>query len=470
MKKSIIKTAAFLLILFTSLYFTDSALRLKSSDGIYSLTKFYEQDENSIDVLILGSSHAFENFNTGVLWEEQGIASYVLGGSWQPVWNTYYYLKEALKTQKPKLIILEAFRLCEEGEYADQTVTLKNTMGIRDIRGRMEAIKCSAPEGERLKYVLAYTNYHTRYRNLSRADFLEYKGDLQYRSWKGFSSNLDTEAFRDPDVVNDDRKALGEKSEKYYRMILELAKEEGIPVLVAVAPYAGMGKGEYSKFNTAADIAEEYGVSFLNGGALVSDMGIDWESDAGDDSHLNFRGNVKFTSYIGNYIKTHYDIPDRRGDDRYLSWDENALYIKCRMHDRILSEEVDKAAFFESLQNGSYVTYLIAGGNTDEMDEDTVTCLNDAGILPNAEGIWIRGTDGVTKCVEKGKKIFFSDSVNDISAIWNDDGMQVYFGREGMRIDGADMTVMVYDTVTGRMAAHMGFAFQGTDNMWMEDE
>ena len=107
MKKSIIKTIAFLLILFTSLYFTDSALRLKSSDGIYSLKKFYEQDENSIDVLILGSSHAFENFNTGVLWEEQGIASYVLGGSWQPVWNTYYYLKEALKTQKPKLIILE---------------------------------------------------------------------------------------------------------------------------------------------------------------------------------------------------------------------------------------------------------------------------------------------------------------------------------------------------------------------------
>ena len=48
--------------------------------------------------------------------------------------------------------------------------------------------------------------------------------------------------------------------------------------------------------------------------------------------------------------------------------------------------------------------------------------------------------------------------------------MQVYFGREGMRIDGADMTVMVYDTVTGRIAAHMGFSFQGTDNMWMEDE
>ena len=41
MKKSIIKTAAFLLILFVSLYLTDSALRLKSSDGFVE-ERFYE--------------------------------------------------------------------------------------------------------------------------------------------------------------------------------------------------------------------------------------------------------------------------------------------------------------------------------------------------------------------------------------------------------------------------------------------
>lgn len=55
--------------------------KMKYGDGIYSLTKFYEQKKDSVDVLVLGSSHAFENINTGTLWDEYGMASYVLGGS-----------------------------------------------------------------------------------------------------------------------------------------------------------------------------------------------------------------------------------------------------------------------------------------------------------------------------------------------------------------------------------------------------
>lgn len=57
----------------------------------------------------MGSSHSFVNFNNGTLYEEYGIASYDLGGSLQPMWNSYYDLKEALKTQTPELIVLEGY-------------------------------------------------------------------------------------------------------------------------------------------------------------------------------------------------------------------------------------------------------------------------------------------------------------------------------------------------------------------------
>lgn len=57
----------FLLILILLLYGTGNILKFKNGDGIYSLTKFYELEDDTVDVLVLGSSHAFENFNTGLL-------------------------------------------------------------------------------------------------------------------------------------------------------------------------------------------------------------------------------------------------------------------------------------------------------------------------------------------------------------------------------------------------------------------
>ena len=79
----------------------------KSYDGSLMMQNFYGQPENSIDLLCIGSSHAFIDINTGVLWDEYGIPSYVLGGSLQPFWNTYYNLQEAVKTQTPRLVVLQ---------------------------------------------------------------------------------------------------------------------------------------------------------------------------------------------------------------------------------------------------------------------------------------------------------------------------------------------------------------------------
>ena len=71
------------------------------------LEYLYKQDADTVDLLVLGSSHAFEDVNTSVLYERYGISSYILAGSIQPFWNSYYYLQEALMSQRPRLVILE---------------------------------------------------------------------------------------------------------------------------------------------------------------------------------------------------------------------------------------------------------------------------------------------------------------------------------------------------------------------------
>ena len=55
--------------------------------------------------------------NTQLLWDEYGMAAYLMTGAEQPLWNSYYNLKEALKTQKPKLVVLDMF--CPSRFYDD---------------------------------------------------------------------------------------------------------------------------------------------------------------------------------------------------------------------------------------------------------------------------------------------------------------------------------------------------------------
>lgn len=64
---------------------------------------FYALETNSLDVLFLGSSHSYYAFNPAILWKKTGAYSYVFAGECQPFSQTYYYLKQAIKTQTPQV-------------------------------------------------------------------------------------------------------------------------------------------------------------------------------------------------------------------------------------------------------------------------------------------------------------------------------------------------------------------------------
>lgn len=107
------------------------------------------------------------------------------------MWNTYYYLKEALKTQKPKLIVLEGYRLLEEEEFLDAGYVIKSTYGLKWSKNRLDAIRASAPQEDWPGYLLGYTQYHDRYQELSEEDFTSGKEAEKYETWKGFELWID---------------------------------------------------------------------------------------------------------------------------------------------------------------------------------------------------------------------------------------------------------------------------------------
>lgn len=65
---------------------------------------FYELEDNSIDVLFLGSSQIMTAISPVQIYEKTGISSYNLGTEQQNMVLSYYLLKEALRFQTPQIV------------------------------------------------------------------------------------------------------------------------------------------------------------------------------------------------------------------------------------------------------------------------------------------------------------------------------------------------------------------------------
>ena len=320
--KNLIRALIAIFVFVSVFLLCEKILLLKSEDGIEQMRSFYKQDENSIDVLFMGNSHGYCNINTGILWDEYGMAAFDLGGAEQPYWNTYYFFKEALKTQRPELILFSASVVgINPTDHQPEVWLVTNLYGMKWNMNRIRATRVSAYEDKFFTMLFPVYTMHSRYNELTERDFTEPNNDISY---KGFDPRNGNKAFDTPDISDiTEIGTLTEKEDKYLRMIFDLAKEEGIPFGVFIAPYV-VNEEAQMKYNYVFSIAGEYGFPCMDFNKQYDEMGLDFQTDMYEGLHLNYPGNEKFTKYLGQVILNEYDIPDRRGEAGYASWEEDA--------------------------------------------------------------------------------------------------------------------------------------------------
>lgn len=361
-KKILICAAKVLLILtvFAAvLVMLDRILLLKSKDGIEQIQAYYNQPADSVDALFVGSSHIFCHVNTGVLWDDYGISAFDLAAAEQPFWNSYYYIKEALKTQTPKVIILDITTPgIRPTDYQPENWLITNTYGLKYTPDRYEAIKISALKESFHRLLVPFNSTHGKYSDLSEDDFMNYSSSADF---KGFDPRETTVAFDTPDVSHiTGRHELSDKENEYLRLIITYVQEKNIPLLFISSPYVIETDEEQEKYNTIFDIADEYGVPYVDFNLLYDEMGLDFSTDLAEVLHLNRSGNEKFTKYLGQYLKDNYDLADHRGDKKYASWDADALYQRqdtAAYHLKQAAEENANGKYLDLLNNENYVIF-----------------------------------------------------------------------------------------------------------------
>ena len=314
MTKKIIRALAFFLVLALVYGAVDTVLKIKNDD-VRTMVMFQKVEPDTIDVAIIGSSHAGMNIDNYQIWKETGIASFCLWGGMQPTWNSYHYLKECLKTQHPQVVMVDVFMCGDSSDYSTKDVALKHVSvmpwGLNKIKMAFASFEKWQDAVEAL-WGMPY--YHSRYDELTENDLHGRYGwdDEIIPSVRPMTYNIYPFELLDGNSIQGSV-PLTEKHEKYLRKIIELCKSEDIELVLMCAPYIAT-EDNYRKILRVEEIAQEEGVPFLNFFKTWKENGIDSLTDYSDGAHFNNVGIEKYTRVISDYLQANYDLPDHRDD------------------------------------------------------------------------------------------------------------------------------------------------------------
>lgn len=353
-------------------------------------TDFYDMEENTIDVLFLGSSVAATSYIPQELYNHYGITSYNLSSEKQSPIVSYYWLKEALRYQHPKALVLDLHYFFDGGDNPLNTQEVYVRRALDYMKWspvKREAVRtvCKIDESQsELSYYFPNIRYHTRWMELTEEDF--FNSDLyEEYALMGYAPlarcfSVDGFGPYDDEVMEKetDMKPL---MREYLDKIVKLCDQEGISLILTSTPMPSADKG---RFYTIQKYADEHELLFLdfNEKTLYYSIGFDFFSDSHDSLHQNLWGAKKMTNYIGDVLNHQYNIGanfDEQWEDSKKAYEEVEKDCEIQritnINEYIPALDVERYSVFISA-SGSYVACL---------GEETILKLRELGLEVNLQ-------------------------------------------------------------------------------------
>lgn len=291
---------------------------------------YLQEEENTVDLMIFGSSLAYCDINPAVIYQETGIASYVMAGPEQTMPITYGYIAESLKTQQPKTILIEASSMLYDS-HSERTRINICFMPWGENRLRLTFQECTPDEWLGLLFPL-YA-YHSRWPELTLEEVGQ--GLLGYGPDELAGYTFLQEVYP---VTELKQREMGDYPEAYEKNlqavedILALCEEQGIRPVFFVVPSANRPTDE-----DAARIQEDLtalGAEVVNFNQVIGELGLDYDVDFFDSLHFNYRGAEKFSRYLGQWLSDQGLSPSQGEDE--------ALWLQRVEHYEALRDKADR--------------------------------------------------------------------------------------------------------------------------------
>jgi len=437
-------------------------LSWKDTTGAYlsATQQLYATEDELIDLVFMGSSHCFCGVNPSVLWDTYGISAFDMAISGQDKSSTYHTLKELLKTQSPKVVCIDMWGVVFE-EHGVESNVYRNMLSMKTSSNSIELVQSYIEKEEQADYILRWPIVHTRYRELQRYDFVQNDVSIYGR---GFFSNYYIAPQNVFDTGIKECTALSEANRKWIDDLIKLSEEEGFTLIMFLAP-TSLTAEEQMIVNGAEQYLNEMEIEVIDFNHLVNEVGIDYNTDFTDSSHLNTRGANKLTAYFGEYLTANYDFEDHRGDEAYYLWDECSVYMEHKAYQEELKSAKDAWQYFTKLTESEDVTVILSLDGT--YQDSTLELMGFAELfgIPSSEyylgGKWIYENGQIIYYMNSGitEEYVYDLNEADTLRLWNrlDALNRVQINGESMNTVYNGLSVTVYDKFTGEIVDQRGY-------------
>jgi hypothetical protein len=152
----------------------------RAKDARQVVLGFYQQEENSLNVVFVGGSNVHEFWNTMAAWNDYGIASYDYSVSAMAAGSIISAIEEVKKTQTPELVVVDARKFLDSYMDYDFDMPFRNAFDSQDISlDRFLGVHyvqrvCGLTYSEALSEYLDIIYYHDNYEALGNEKNWEY--------------------------------------------------------------------------------------------------------------------------------------------------------------------------------------------------------------------------------------------------------------------------------------------------------
>ncbi len=296
--------------------------------GKTPLYYFFKEPKNSFDVVYVGASNVYRNFNSVLAYDLYGYTTGLLATDSQPFATVRYLIDESQKYQTPKLYIIDICTLVLDFNKIDDPQIRKTLDSMKFSKNRIAAYNEMLPyinvnKQEYRDYYFSFFMYHNRWKNLSKNSFTDDK--TLYKGYYFSKIMLDKISRAHNDWDNNVSK-LPKRNKKVLDTLLNYIQQNNINVIFVISNRYYSEK-YLERFNESMSIIKNRGYKVINFNNL-NDFKLDYKKDFYDQGHANVYGSTKYSLYFSKYLKENYDLPDHREDEKYKSWDKEYKRFK----------------------------------------------------------------------------------------------------------------------------------------------
>ena len=301
------RSIAFIICTICAVIFVNCALEhpfrpINIDTTVNSVKSFDEFPEDTFDVIVYGSSHAWCGIDTGMLYEKYGISGYNYGCAWQHVNTTKLFLQDSLRYHTPKVVILETDMLTSPLADTEMCGEIYYSKGVGGWREKWDYLRqCFGNKLSRyIGYFLPTIVFHENWKNLTTESFMENSNDHDFVSSRGYLGSSSVEAVTIKKYEDLPQVPIPEDTLKFLDEMVEICRQRGITVILCTLPFGGIYEYPYGEALKA--YAEQNNLCYINYYEKMDELNMDGDNDFRDEEHLNNSGAKKVMNDIGRYL------------------------------------------------------------------------------------------------------------------------------------------------------------------------